>query len=400
MKTLVRSCLRDIINRKYFLTFILFIFSLFILFGARGIIANRIRWIFIIFLPFTISYLMTPFICSFANKMKIVDIPDKRKMHSKDTPLLGGLSIYMAFGIGAVSTLWYSYELKGVVYAATLIFIVGLLDDIFKLSSVFRLLIQVLAVFVLFYHGVELNFLPDYTRYHIFDKIVTVIWVVGITNSVNFLDGLDGLCVGFGAIASLFFGVIAFLTHQYFLMFLAFSLAGSCFGFLPFNFRRREPARIFIGDAGSLFIGFILASFAIMGEWAENNTVALTVPILILLLPIYDTTMTTFFRVKDGSVRTFRQWLDYVGKDHFHHRLYAIGIGKRTAVWIMYLFTMLLGFSAIIIRTSGILEAYLALLQAFIVLAFFTGFIVYVKNRYDIIENLYGKIITGDDGSE
>ena len=165
-------------------------------------------------------------------------------MHSKATPLLGGISIYLAFGFGAVSTLWYSYELKGIVYAATLIFILGLLDDIIKLSSVFRLLIQVLAVFILFYHGVELNFLPDFTRYHIFDKLVTIIWVVGITNSVNFLDGLDGLCVGFGAIASLFFGVIAFLTNQYFLMFLAFSLAGSCFGFLPLQQYNQDPLDI------------------------------------------------------------------------------------------------------------------------------------------------------------
>ncbi|MCD6308256.1 MAG: undecaprenyl/decaprenyl-phosphate alpha-N-acetylglucosaminyl 1-phosphate transferase, partial [Candidatus Latescibacteria bacterium] len=327
------------------------------------------------------------FVCRLASLLHVVDIPNERKMHKDATPLMGGLAIYIAFGTGVVSTLWYSLELKGVVYAATIIFVLGLLDDIFGLSSVIRLVVQLAAVFVLFYHGIEIDFIPDNTQYHIFEKIVTAIWILGITNAVNFLDGLDGLCVGFGAIASLIFGIIAFLTKQYFLMFLAFSLAGSCFGFLPWNFRSKKPAKIFLGDAGSLFIGFTLASFAVMGEWAENDVTALTVPILILFLPIYDTVMTTFFRIREGKVKTVRQWLDYVGKDHFHHRLFAMGIGAKNAVWILYLVTILLGFSAIMIRAGGRLEAYLALSQACIVMMFTTAFIVSIRKRIDGIEN-------------
>jgi UDP-GlcNAc:undecaprenyl-phosphate/decaprenyl-phosphate GlcNAc-1-phosphate transferase len=346
---------------------------------------QKLLGVFHILFPFSISYLLTPLICRLAEKLRILDIPDKRKVHHIATPLLGGVVIYLAFAIGTVTTQWYSVEFKTIVYAATLIFILGLMDDIMKLSSVLRLTIQVLAVFILFTQGMEINFLPDFTRLRILDKLITILWIVGITNAVNFLDGLDGLCVGFGVIASLFFGAIAFLTGQYFFMFLAFSLAGSCLGFLPWNFRLNKPARIFMGDAGSLFIGFTLASFAIMGEWAENKTVALFVPVLILLLPIFDISMITFFRIKDGAVKTVREWFDYVGKDHFHHRLYDFGISKKKVVWIMYLLTALLGFSAVIIRTSGTMEAYLELLQAITLLIIFISFIVIARKRCDII---------------
>ncbi len=382
-----KHCFREVLSVWYVMVFILMLVSLFVLFPGRGLFYFKIRHIFMICLPFAISYIITPFVCWLSSKLNVLDHPNERKIHKTPTPLMGGLAVFLAFGIGAVSSLWYSVELKGVVYAATMIFLLGLFDDIFGLSSVFRLFVQLAAVFVLFYHGLELDFIPDTTRYHIFEKIITILWVIGITNAVNFLDGLDGLCAGYGAIASMFFGFAAFLTEQYFLMFLAFSLTGSCFGFLPWNFRKDRPAKIFLGDSGSMFIGFTLASFAIMGEWAENNIVALTVPILILFLPIYDTSMTTFFRIRDGSVRSVRQWLDFVGKDHFHHRLYAMGIGKRKAVQSMYLMTVLLGFSAIIIRTSGILEAYLALLQAVFVMAFFTAFIVGIRKKYDSLSS-------------
>ena len=305
---------------------------------------------------------------------------------------MGGAPIFIAFFLTTALTFWYSYELKGVIVAATIIFITGLLDDIFGLSSIFRILAQLSAVLVLFLHGMEIEFIPDTTMLHIFRKTVTILWIIGITNAVNFLDGLDGLCVGFGAIASLIVGVIAFLTHQYFLMFLSFSLAGSCFGFLPWNFRKNEPAKIFMGSAGSLFIGFTLAALTIMGDWAENRVVALSVPVLILFLPIFDTSMTTFFRIREGKVRTFREWLDYVGKDHLHHRVYAMGIGKRNAVFVLYLVTLLLGFSAIIIRTGGPLEAWLALFQAGTVMVFFTALVVYVESKHDAVAEMARKI--------
>ena len=368
---------------KYLLVAVAGLFSLYVIIVEKATVSFRIRGNLLILLSFCIAYLLTPAMCAIALRFGVVDTPSKRKMHKKNTPLFGGIAIYLAFSIGAVSMLWYSHELKGVVYAATLIFILGMLDDILKLSSVFRLVVQLLAVFILFYHGLEIDFAPDYTSFRILDKILTVLWIMGITNAVNFLDGMDGLCGGFGAIAAFFFGLLAFLTDQPFLMFLAFSLSGSCLGFIPWNFRPRKTAKIFMGDAGSLFIGFTLASFAIMGDWAENRTVALAVPVLILCLPIYDISMTSFIRIREGAVKTVREWLDYVGKDHFHHRIYSMGIRKSDAVIILYAVNILLGFSAVIVRTGGPLEAYLALVQAFIILAAFTVFMVKVKQRFE-----------------
>ncbi|MCE5251662.1 undecaprenyl/decaprenyl-phosphate alpha-N-acetylglucosaminyl 1-phosphate transferase [bacterium] len=337
----------------------------------------------LIVLSFCISYLLTPVVCEIAWRFGIVDRPNERKVHKDDTPLLGGVAIYLAFSTGAIAMMWYSYELKGVVYAATLIFLLGLIDDIVGLSSIVRLIVQLFAVIILFFHGLEIDFAPDLTRFHILDKILTLLWVIGLTNAVNFLDGIDGLCAGFGAIAAFFFGLLAFLTKQYFLMFLAFSLTGSCMGFLPWNLRPRRSAKIFMGDAGSVFIGFTLASFAIMGDWAENRFVALAVPVLILSLPIFDISMTTYFRIREGSVKTVRQWLDYAAKDHFHHRLHDLRINKSSAVYIMYAVNIILGFSAIIVRTGGTLEAYLALIQAFVVLGAFTAFMILIKKMFN-----------------
>jgi UDP-GlcNAc:undecaprenyl-phosphate GlcNAc-1-phosphate transferase len=368
------------------------IVSLLIVLNTVHILRFNYRFGFLILLSFCISFLLTPLACRIAERLGVMDEPNERKIHTRATPLLGGAPIFIAFFLSTVITFWYSNELKGVIFAATVIFLIGLLDDIFGLSSIFRLLAQLFAVFILFWYGMELEFIPDTTTMHLFKKAVTVIWIIGITNAVNFLDGLDGLCVGFGAIASIAVGIIAFLTHQYFLMFLSFSLAGSCLGFLPWNFRRSEPARIFMGSAGSLFIGFTLAAFAIMGEWAENRVVALSVPVLILFLPIFDTSMTTFFRIREGKVRSFREWLDYVGKDHLHHRVYAMGIGKRKAVFVLYMFTFILGISAIIIRTGGTLEAWLSLIQAGMIMVFFVAFSVYVKSKHDAVVDITQKM--------
>jgi UDP-GlcNAc:undecaprenyl-phosphate GlcNAc-1-phosphate transferase len=385
-------CTRDFLKWQYFLTFILSAVSLCCIIWPAPFLPFQYRFWILIPFSFSISYLLTPVMGILAFWLGAVDRPDARKMHSGVTPLLGGAAIFFAFSLGAVSVFWYSPELKGVICGASLVFVIGVLDDIFGLSSFVRLFAQLAAVCILFLAGMTIDSIPDNTTFKVFEKAVTVLWIIGITNSVNFLDGLDGLCGGFGAIAALFFGLVAFLTHQYFLMFLGFSLAGSCLGFLPWNFRRREPAKIFMGDAGSLFIGFTLASLAIMGDWAGNRVVALTVPVLILFLPIYDTSMTTFFRIREGKVRTFRQWLDYVGKDHLHHRIYSIGIGKRNAVFVLYMMTIMLGFSAVIIRTGGVMEAWLALLQAALLLVFFTAFIVYTRNRYDAITRMAEKM--------
>jgi UDP-GlcNAc:undecaprenyl-phosphate GlcNAc-1-phosphate transferase len=188
---------------------------------------------------------------------------------------------------------------------------------------------------------------------------------VGITNAVNFFDGMDGLATGLTAIGSLSFFVVALITGQQYLGFLTIALAGSCLGFLKFNFK---PASIFLGDAGSTFLGFTLAGIAVMGNWAKDNPkVALSLPIIILSVFIFDMIYITIARVWDGRVRSFKEWIDYTGKDHLHHRLATLGFNETQTVLLIYLIAACLGISGINLRASEDLRVYLEFIQAFFI---------------------------------
>jgi UDP-GlcNAc:undecaprenyl-phosphate GlcNAc-1-phosphate transferase len=188
---------------------------------------------------------------------------------------------------------------------------------------------------------------------------------VGITNAVNFFDGMDGLATGLTAICSLSFFVVALITGQQYLGFLTIALAGSCIGFLKFNFK---PASIFLGDAGSTFLGFTLAGIAIMGNWAEKNPkVALSLPIIILSVFIFDMIYITIARVWDGRVRSFKEWIEYTGKDHLHHRLVTLGFNETQTVLLIYLIAACLGISGINLRASKDLMVSLEFIQAFFI---------------------------------
>ena len=204
---------------------------------------------------------------------------------------------------------------------------------------------------------------------------------------MNFLDGLDGLASGTSAINAMFFGLIAFQTNiqrteQYFMMYVAYSLMGSCLGFLHNNFRFRKKARIFLGDSGSFFLGFTLASIALMGTWAENQSTALLVPVIVLGHPIFDTILITIMRIKEGKVKNIRQWLDYTGWDHFHHRLVDLGISKKWAVLVIYIICTWLGLNAMILKNADGLHAWYSIIQLGIVFLLFASFMVYSDKSY------------------
>jgi UDP-GlcNAc:undecaprenyl-phosphate GlcNAc-1-phosphate transferase len=197
------------------------------------------------------------------------------------------------------------------------------------------------------------------------NALLTVLWFVSITNAVQFLDGMDGLAAGLGVFASFFFGMVALQTDQFYLMYLAAALTGASLGFLPYNFRPRSSAQIFLGDGGSSFIGFTLAGLAVMGEWAEHDPlVALATPLLILAVPVFDIAYVSVNRVMTGKVHSFHEWLAYVGKDHIHHRFEALGLSKSQTVLLIHFLSVSLGISALLIKGAGIYEALLLLIQA------------------------------------
>ena len=344
-----------------------------------------ITWVYILLLSFSITYALVPLVQRIARKAGAVDHPGGRKMHAQSTPLMGGAAIFFGFALVMVlgrDILHFSVELKGVALGAALVFCVGVLDDIWGLSAKVRLLAQFLAVAILIKYGVVLSFLPHTWWGDAAEILFTLLWVVGITNAINFLDGLDGLATGASAINASFFSLVALQTAQPFMMLLSIALVGSCLGFLPHNFRRHNPASIFLGDCGSNFLGFTLAGIGILGDWGTENLVGLTVPILILGVPIFDTTLTTIVRISTGQVRSFGEWIRFTGRDHFHHRLSDLGIGNKKAVWIIYLVSVWLGLEALVLKNARGIDAVFSLLQVAIVFVLIGSFMVLVQNRY------------------
>lgn len=325
----------------------------------------ELRSFFLFTFAFLMSFLLTPILRFAAIKLKIVDMPDERKIHKKPVPLLGGLAIFISYAVTIILNFSFSIELKGVIIGGTIILFMGIIDDIWGLSAKIRLVGQIVAASILILFRIKLDFLPNVWWGNWGEILLTVIWVIGITNAANFFDGMDGLLTGVTTICSLSFFVVAQITDQGYLGFLTIALAGSCLGFLRFNFK---PASIFLGDSGSTFLGFTLAEIAVMGGWAEKNPkVALSLPILVLSVFIFDMVYITVARFKEGKVRNLKEWIEYTGKDHLHHRLVAFGFNEAQTVLLIYLIAACLGVGAINLRATGDLRIYFEFLQAFFI---------------------------------
>lgn len=322
-------------------------------------------WLFVLITAFAISYLTVPIVRWFSGRTGIYDFPAERKVHSHPTPLLGGVAIYLAFTLTLLANGILSPPVTVVLIAGSLVFLLGIADDVWGLSAGVKFLFQIAAALILPLCGIYIDVFPDSVLWHTAEIILTVLWVVGITNAFNFMDGMDGLAGGIAAICCFFFGMIGMWTGQETLLLLTMALLGSSLGFLPYNFRQMKSATIFLGDTGSTFIGFMLASLAVMGEWAEGDPLrALSVPLLILGVLILDMVYTTISRVVLRRVRSFTEWIEYTGKDHLHHRLHALGLSQKESVIFIYVLTAILGVGAVVVRRTGSTEVFLELFQA------------------------------------
>ena len=333
------------------------------------------RWSYIAALSFTVAFCLTPVFRYLAVRWGILDDPDARKIHKRATPLLGGAAVFIAFCTGILINGVYSTELFAILTASSIVFITGLIDDFRELPASLKLSAQVLSTLLVICFGIVLRVLPTGLGIfaQVFNIILTFLWVVGITNAMNFFDGMDGLATGLGAILSLFLGIVAFQTAQPFLGWIAVAMMGSCLGFLPYNFRSKRSASIFLGDGGSTFIGFLLACLAVYGDWSENNPiVALASPVLIFWILIFDMVHITVDRIITGKVLNFKEWIEYVGKDHLHHRLYSVLGGPKKTVLFIYFLSLALGISAVVLRNARTVDALVLLLQALLIVLLMT----------------------------
>jgi UDP-GlcNAc:undecaprenyl-phosphate GlcNAc-1-phosphate transferase len=332
-----------------------------------------VRWIHILLISSLVSFIMTPLVKYAAFKFNILDKPDPRKVHNTPTPLMGGIGIYFAFIIAILGNVIFSRELFAIIIGATIVFISGLLDDIMKLSSRVRLLLQLLAVMILITNGIAISIFEPTWIGTLLNSLITCLWIIGLTNTTNFFDGMDGLATGLCILFSFFIGVVAFQTFQPFLGWLAVAVMGGCLGFLPSNFRAEKSAEIFLGDSGSNFLGFTLAAITVMGEWSEKSLVSsLVTPVLIFSVLIYDMIYITVSRIVTGKVHNIKEWLDYVGKDHLHHRLADLLHSRKKSVLFILLLTFTLGFNALLLRDSDAISAIILLSQALCILVVIT----------------------------
>lgn len=378
------------VDRVAVLVFVLFLVSP----EAQALLnQSGLRWAYLLLLSFGVCYVLTPLVYALAPHLGAIDMPAGRKAHTAPTALLGGLAVYAAFAVTVLRNFAFTDELKGVALAGSLILAVGIVDDLRHLSARHKLVAQLLAVAILIRYGVVISFLPDTAWGHAGEWLLTAVWVVGITNAVNFLDGMDGLAAGTSAINALFFGLVAWQNGQNDMMHLALPLLGACLAFLCYNFRPGRGAWIFLGDAGSTFLGFMMAALAVMGDWASHDTVGLIVPILILGVPIFDMTFTTVMRVGTGQVRSVRGWLEFTGRDHIHHRLEDLRIGRVGAVLVVYVVTVWLGLSALALKNTTGINALLQVGQSVIVFVLLAFFMVFVGRQYAVIE-------AGSEGSD
>jgi len=343
-------------------------------------------YLYLFLLPLTLSLLFVPFARRLASRFNLLDRPNGRKAHNDSRPLLGGLAIYLAFILTLGIQLGGFYLFKDTAFfantfpllvrqadllanvlpqmlailgGATLMLVLGLLDDCRRegISYKIKFAVQFLAAGLLVLVGIQTTFMPT----HFLNILVTVLWIVGITNAFNLLDNMDGLSAGVALIATLLLIVITGIQSQFFSAMILCILAGAVLGFLRYNF---HPARIFMGDAGSLFIGFVLASLTITTSYVVPQSASLLpvlIPVLVLSIPIFDTLSVVLIRLRE------KRPVFLGDRRHFSHRLVKVGMTPRGAVIFIYLIAATIGVAAAFLPYLPVWAQILALVQAVLV---------------------------------
>ena len=290
-----------------------------------------------------------PLVKRAAVRWGFIAMPSARRVHTRPTPLLGGVAIYL----GCIAALllfgdrFYVSQLVSILVGASLVSFLGVWDDHEGLRPLLKLAGQVLAAGILIASGIQVGFL----RNSVLNLAATLLWVVGITNALNLLDNMDGLSGGVAMVASIFFLLLAAMSGQYLVASLAAAMMGACVGFLYYNF---NPASVFMGDTGSLFIGFVLAALGIKLRFPDNVAfVTWMIPVVVLGLPVFDTTLVIISRLRRGL-----NPLTTPGKDHVSHRLVAMGATQREAVLMLYLVCCALGVVAMFLTQASVVEGY------------------------------------------
>jgi len=316
---------------------------------------------------FVLSAVCMPVAIFALHKLRLLDAVKEDRIHKQPMPRLGGVVMFFAFAVAVIIPGYRSHAFNGVMVSAFICLTVGAIDDLTggKIPGMWKLATLILVAFIMQWFGVHLNVFKNVWL----DTLVMILWIVGVTSAFNGIDNMDGLASGVAIIVS---GVYLFIAVQAWLVvktetslawfgMLSAGLIGANLGFLIYNFK---PARIFMGDSGSFFLGFMLAALGIMGEWTENRVVSCTIPVLVLGVPLFDFAYVLIARIITGRTRTLVQVINHCGTDHISHRLTWIGFSQRQAVLFVYLICIAFGATGILLRNSvNLLDSALGIVQ-------------------------------------
>lgn len=325
-----------------------------------------LKIVFALLIALVISFIATPLVKLFAQRVGAIDVPnEERRVHDHPIPRMGGLAIFIAFILSVVIFTDVNQQIQGILLGAVIVVIIGVIDDIVPLPALLKFVVQILAALVAVWHGVVIEVISnpnvfsavEYLPLGVMAIPITVFWIVAITNSVNLIDGLDGLACGVSVIASITMFVIAIVLADLNAAIILAALTGACLGFLPYNM---NPAKIFMGDTGALLLGFVLATVSVISVFKFYAIISFAVPFLVLGLPLFDTAFAFFRRILSGRNPMSPD------RGHFHHRLIDMGLSQKQAVAILYSISFILGLAAVVITTSGEIKA-LLLIFAFCV---------------------------------
>ena len=335
------------------------------MFEMYGSVLNTIYGIVIAFAcAFFISVTTTPVVRTLAFKFGVTDIPkDNRRMHKKEMPLMGGVAIFAAFTVSVLIFCKPTVPTVTMLIGNLVIVITGIIDDKYDINAFVKLFLQIAASLIAVCGGItieQINILGFDIEFGVFAPLVTVLWITAITNAVNLIDGLDGLSCGVSTIsaATLLVTLIRTDTDINVICMIAI-LVGACMGFLPFNF---NPARIFMGDTGALFLGYTLGVLSIQGCFKLNGIISFWVPILIFALPLADTTFAFLRRILTGKSPF------HADRGHLHHKLIDKGFDQKHAVMILYAVSGMLGIAAILFSFGWTLKALIMAAAAIVIL--------------------------------
>ncbi|SEM66112.1 UDP-GlcNAc:undecaprenyl-phosphate GlcNAc-1-phosphate transferase [Mesobacillus persicus] len=333
------------------------------------------------------ALVVTPFIIKLAFKIGATDKPNYRKVHQKIMPRIGGVAIFIGCTVGFLASGVENEKMPTILIGALIIVVLGIFDDKFELSAKIKFVIQLTVASIVTASGLLIEFIniPTYgvVEFGLWSYPLTIFWIVAVTNAINLIDGLDGLATGISVISISTIAVLAAMSGNTLVLTLSLILIGSCLGFLYFNF---NPAKIFLGDTGALFLGYSISILSLLGLFKSATLFSIIVPIIILGVPVFDTTFAIIRRIIN------KKPIYEPDKGHLHHRLLSLGFSHRNTVLVIYGMSVMFSFIAIMFSRTTLLGSIILLFSFLILLEIIAEIVGLVNVRYRPFISFYRKV--------